>query len=127
MADELVGFMMLADAGRFGDPCQILSSSTHRDKSPNNALIAKAVEVCAEAGHPHLVSTTPWTSGPLSDFKRQNGFARVDLPRYYLPLTPAGALALKCGLHHGSKQAVPEWVKDPLKRLRKRWYAPRVR
>ena len=45
---ELVGFIMLADAGRFGITGQIISSLKHRDKSPNNALIAKAVEVCAE-------------------------------------------------------------------------------
>jgi hypothetical protein len=43
---EMIGFMMLGDAGRFGLTGQIISSLKHRDKSPNNALIAKAVEVC---------------------------------------------------------------------------------
>ena len=46
--DEMIGLMMLGDAGRFGLTGQIISSLKHRDKSPNNALIAKAVEVCAK-------------------------------------------------------------------------------
>ena len=45
-----MGFMMLANAGRFGITGQIIASLKHRDKSPNNALIAKAVELCAAAG-----------------------------------------------------------------------------
>jgi len=41
--DEMIGFMMLGDAGRFGLTGQIISKLEHRDLAPNNALIAKAV------------------------------------------------------------------------------------
>jgi hypothetical protein len=44
---ELIGFMMIARAGNYALVGQIISKIAHRDKSPNNALIAKAVEVCA--------------------------------------------------------------------------------
>src|SRR5207249_7831640 len=53
--DELIGFIMLANAGRYGVLGQIISKIQHRDKSPNNDLIAKAVEVCARKGLPFLV------------------------------------------------------------------------
>ena len=34
----------------------------------------------------------------LSDFKERNGFERVNLPRYYVPLTPLGELAFELGI-----------------------------
>jgi hypothetical protein len=34
----------------------------------------------------------------LSDFKENNGFQRIDLPRYYVPLTRIGARAYRHGL-----------------------------
>src|SRR5262249_25408926 len=53
--DELIGFVMLGNAGRYGYLGQILSKIAHRDKAPNNALIAKAVEVCQRRQMPYLV------------------------------------------------------------------------
>ena len=41
--DELIGFVMLGDAGRYAMLGQIISMIRHRDKSPTNALVAKAV------------------------------------------------------------------------------------
>src|SRR5262249_20931846 len=43
---KLVGFMMLGDAQRYATIGQIISKIEHRDKSPNNALIAEAVRMC---------------------------------------------------------------------------------
>ena len=74
--DELIGFIMLANAGRYGVLGQIISKIQHRDKSPNNALIAKAVEVCARKGLPHLVYAY-WGDGSLANFKRHNGFEEI--------------------------------------------------
>ena len=93
---EMVGFMMLADAGRFALTGQIISSLRRRDKSPNNALIAKAVEVCATNGLPYLIYLF-WSDDSLAEFKRRCGFERVRVPRYYIPLTWKGALALRLG------------------------------
>ena len=118
---EMVGFMMLADAGRFALTGQIISSLRHRDKSPNNALIAKAVEVCAASGMPYLIYLF-WSDDSLAEFKRRCGFERVCVPRYYVPLTWKGALALKMGAHRGWKALIPARVKTRLKLMRPSWY-----
>ena len=40
---ELIGFIFVAQAGRFADLTQIISMMQHRDKATNNALVAKAL------------------------------------------------------------------------------------
>jgi hypothetical protein len=117
---EMVGFMMLADAGRFALTGQIISSLKHRDKSPNNALMAKAVEICAASKLPYLIYLF-WSEDSLAEFKRRCGFERVRVPRYYVPLTRKGALALKLGAQRGWKALVPEKLKARLKRARALW------
>ena len=121
LGDELVSFIFLADAGRYAFLGQIISKIACRDLAPNNALLAKAVERCAERGFPYLVYAL-WLDDSLGGFKRSNGFQRFDLPRYFVPLTKKGKLALKFGLHRGWKGAVPEQLRRPLKKLRRRWY-----
>ena len=121
LGDEMIGFIMLADAGRFGITGQIISSLKHRDKSPNNALIAKAVEVCARRGLQHLIYLY-WTDDSLAEFKRRCGFEPVRVPRYWVPLTAKGQLALSLGLHHGWKAMLPAGLKARLKDWRRRWY-----
>ena len=121
---EMVGFIMLSNAGRFAITGQIISSLKHRDKSPNNALIAKAVELCEEQKLPYLIYLF-WTDDSLAEFKRRCGFEPVKVPRYYVPLTLKGQLALACGLHHGWKALVPRGMKARLKALRSRWYEAR--
>ena len=118
---QLVGFIMLANAGRFGLTGQIISSLKHRDKSPNNALIAKAVQLCAEQGLKHLIYLY-WSDDSLSEFKRRCGFEPVHVPRYWVPLTWRGRLALATGLHRGWKSVLPARLKNSLKNWRRRWY-----
>jgi Acetyltransferase (GNAT) domain len=126
LREELVGFIFLADAGRYAFLGQIISKIAHRDLAPNNALLAKAVERCAERGFPYLVYAL-WLDDSLGDFKRSNGFQKFDLPRYFVPLTHKGKLTLKLGLHRGWKGAVPKQLTKPLKKLRRRWYDLRGR
>ena len=126
VGEEFVGFIMLAYAGRYAYLGQIISKIARRDLAPNNALLAKAVERCAEKGIPYLAYAL-WLEDGLGGFKRSNGFQRFDLPRYFVPLTPKGKLALKLGFHRGWKGAVPDHLKKPLKNLRKRWYNLRWR
>jgi len=121
LGEELVGFIMLAYADNYAYLGQIISKIAHRDLAPNNLLLAKAVERCAEKGVPYLVYAL-WLEDSLGDFKRGNGFQKFDLPRYYVPLTSKGKLALKLGLHRGWKEAVPKPLRRPLKKLRSRWY-----
>jgi len=123
--DELIGFIMLADAGRFALPGQIISKIKHRDKAPNNALIAKAVEICDEREIPYLIYFY-WGDGSLSEFKRRCGFEKTGVPRYYIPITLKGAAALKMNLHHGLKNVLPQDTVSFFKKLRKRWYERKI-
>ena len=121
LGEELVGFIMLANAGKYAFLGQIISKIAHRDLAPNNALLAKAVERCAEKGIPYLVYAL-WLDDSLGDFKRSNGFQKVDLPRYFVPLTRKGKLALSLGLHRGWKEAIPKRTRKTLKKLRSFWF-----
>ncbi|MDR3554361.1 MAG: hypothetical protein P4L55_06385 [Syntrophobacteraceae bacterium] len=125
LGNELVGFMMLADAGPFMYVGQILSKIKHRDKAPNNALIGKAVELCERRKVPYMVYAY-WGAGPFADFKRQSGFERMLVPRYYVPLNEWGKLVLRLGLHRGLKGALPEPLREKLKALRKTWLESRA-
>ncbi len=118
---EMIGFMMLGDAGRFGITGQILSSLKHRDKSPNNALIAKAVEICTTRKLGYLIYFF-WSDDSLAEFKRRCGFQKVRIPRYYVPLTWKGELALKFRAHRGWKHLLPESIRTRLKKLRRMFY-----
>ena len=120
LEDELVGFAMLADAGRYAVLGQIISKVEHRDKAINNALIARCIDKCASKSVPHLVYAY-WNENTLSDFKRHCGFEKVSLPRYFVPLTSKGRIALKLGLHRDWRNSVPRSVKEPLKKLRVLW------
>jgi hypothetical protein len=120
LGEELVGFTMLAYAENYAYLGQIISKIAHRDLAPNNALLAKAVERCAERGIPYLVYAL-WLDDSLGDFKRSNGFQKFDLPRYFVPITQKGRIALKLGLHRGLKESLPDAIKEPLKDLRKHW------
>jgi len=105
---------------------QILSMIQHRDKAPTNALIAQAVRSCAERGIPYLVyskfSYGKKQRDSLIDFKQYNGFQRIELPRYYVPLTLAGRAAFGLGLHHRLADRIPEPVLARLLKIRSLWY-----
>lgn len=119
--NQLIGFLMLANAGTYGDITQILSSIKHRDKSPTNALLARAVQLCEERKYSYLVYAA-WLTGSLGEFKRHNGFERVDLPRYYVPLNVAGSLAVRLGVHKGLRGVLPDRTLERLKNIRNRWH-----
>jgi hypothetical protein len=129
---KLVGFVKLvADEIRTqAGLMNIVSMTQHRDKAPTNALIAQAVRTCAERGIPYLVYAnfaygTKQTSS-LSDFKKNNGFQRIDVPRYYVPLNPFGLAAFRLGLHHRLADRLPEPVAAKLRDLRKSWYKHKI-
>jgi hypothetical protein len=129
--DNLIGFVKLVANEDWGQAglMQIVSMVQHRDKAPTNALIAQAVRSCAERGIPYLwyanFSYGKKQSDSLADFKRHNGFQKVDLPRYYVPLTVAGRMALRLGLHHTHADLIPEPVAATYRRIRSWWYTRR--
>jgi hypothetical protein len=115
---ELIGFVMLGNAGRFGITGQIISSIKHRDKATTNLLVAKSVEICEKQLLPYLVYFF-WSDDSLAEFKRRCGFERIRVPRYFIPLTLKGKLALQLGVHRGWKAAFPAGLKARLKKLRR--------
>lgn len=127
--DKLIGFVkMTCDQTRSqANVMSILSMVQHRDKSTTNALIAHAVRVCAERGITHLAyqnfSYGKRLRDTLSDFKEHNGFERVDVPRYYVPLTPLGWAAYRLGLHHRVADRIPGPLMEKFRDLRAAWYS----
>jgi len=131
LGDVMIGFIKLVADETRTHAClvHILSMVQHKDKAPTNALIAHAVRACAERGFSYLVYEN-FTYGnkrgdSLSHFKEVNGFQRMDLPRYYIPLTPLGRIAFRLGLHHRVVDRVPESIAAKLRDFRKAWYARR--
>jgi hypothetical protein len=118
---EMIGFVMLGNAGGFGLTGQIISSLNHRDRATNLLLMSAAVQACATRGLPYLCYLF-WSDDSLSEFKRRCGFEKVRVPRYYVPLTWKGTLALRSGAHRGWRNMVPPRIKAPLKQLRRAWY-----
>jgi|SoiMethySBSTD1v2_1073268.scaffolds.fasta_scaffold12178_7 GNAT acetyltransferase-like protein len=119
---ELIGFMKIVYVGRFAKIMQIVAKTSHNDARPMNALIAKAVERCCERGMSHLVySKFQYGNNATSsmiEFKIRNGFERLEYPRYFVPLTMQGKLALACGLHRGMHGMLPAPLIAELLRLR---------
>ena len=125
---ELIGFMRITYAGGVANIVQLLSLIKHYDKRPANAMIAKAVELCEERGTTYLLYYNYIYNDPkssLTEFKRRNGFEKVLVPRYYVPLTRKGHLALRMGLHRGLAQRLPKPVLSELLKIRSMWYGRR--
>jgi hypothetical protein len=125
---ELIGFIKLTTNKNQTWAClmQIIAKIAHRNKATNNALMAKAVQMCAEMKIPRLQYGT-WSTGGLGDFKAKNGFIRINIPRYFVPLSLIGALALKLRLHRPFKSYLPETWVGAGNSLRLKWYALRYR
>jgi hypothetical protein len=119
---ELIGFIKLGCTAEYGVPFGMVAKVAHRDKSPQNALVAAAVETCQKKGMKYILYGN-WGGGSLGEFKKHIGCERVILPRYYIPLSLRGSFALKLGLHRGLNRIVPERLKEYLAKWRARIYA----
>lgn len=131
LGDNLVGFAKLVcdpEESRAG-LMQIVAMIRHWDKAPTKALIAQAVRSSAERNIGYILYGH-FTYGRkprdnLGLFKQLNGFLRIELPRYYVPLTPLGRAALRLGLHHPLVSRIPEPLLARLRKARSRWYGGR--
>lgn len=123
---ELIGYMKIVWDVRSAAIMQVLSKMEFLDKRPNNALLSEAVRLCSERHIPYLLYERfvygNKTDSSLTRFKRENGFVRMDLPRYYIPLCNKGELILRFGLQRQLKERLPQWLTAPLLELRTRWY-----
>ena len=114
LQDELAGFIQLSHGDKIAIISQILSLQRDADKAVNNALVAKAVEVCAAKQIGWLMYGRVGNHPSLDKFKQSNGFAKYPLTRYYVPLTRKGKLTVKLGLHREVKDTLPQSIKYPL-------------
>lgn len=121
----LVGIVKLLYSDKVAEPVIIVSSTIHQNKYLNNALIAKSVEMCAIRGVPYLSYGPYWRRGNMADWLRRNGFEQLLVPRYYVPFTVKGKMALQLKLQLGFKRLFPEGVHDLAVKLRSRWYQAR--
>jgi hypothetical protein len=125
---EMIGFVKMVqdETHTQAGLMNIVSMIKHRDKAPTNALVAHAVRACADRKISYLVYSNfaygKKEKDSLSDFKERNGFLKMDLPRYYVPLTPVGRLALRLGLHKKFTDHLPESMLAKLREYRHAWY-----
>jgi hypothetical protein len=123
---ELIGLLRIVYSGKVASILEFISKSSHYDKRPTNALIVKAVDVCAKKGISYLIygkyNYGNKRKGPLIDFKRRNGFEQFLIPRFYIPLTVKGKICIALNLHRDLIGIIPERFIYPLLSLRKLWY-----
>jgi len=123
----LVGFVKLVYVeGRFANPGFIVSKLEARKKYVNNGLVAKSVEVCTADGIPYL-TYTKWRRGSQAEFLVRNGFEKTLVPRYWIPLTRKGAIAIKLGFHRNIRTYIPDWLMVFLLNLRGTFYSKRYK
>jgi len=112
--ETLVGFIQIVYGDNVAVIAQILSMQKHWDKAVNNALLAKAVEVCASNGNHWIMYGRIGNHPSLDRFKESNGFVKFPIARYYVPLTRKGRIAMGLGLQRDFKDALPQAIKYPL-------------
>ncbi|HET6888764.1 MAG TPA: hypothetical protein VFH87_12680 [Candidatus Udaeobacter sp.] len=112
LGEELIGFLKMVYVDDTATIFHIISMDEHYDKRPQNALIAKAAEVCEQKAISHLIYGKfiygNKRRSSLVEFKRRNGFQQVNFPRYYIPLTPRGELFVRLRLYRGVSGLLPE-------------------
>ncbi len=111
LGEKLIGFVKLV---------------TDENRTQANLMNIVSVRSCAERNIGYLVyqNFTYSNKKPdsLTKFKEVNGFQRVDLPRYYVPLTRTGRVGFQLGLHRRFTDHIPEPLLYRLRKLRASWY-----
>lgn len=125
--NEIIGFIQLVYSKECARTSGTVAKLSHRNKAPMNALLAKAVEICAEKKIPLLVygkyTYAKKGEDSLTIFKKNNGFQKIDVPKYYIPLSLRGKLGLCLSLHHGIFVLLPSRAQRLLAKIRFLWYA----
>jgi len=112
--NELAGFIQIIHGNCIAIIMQILSLQKFWNKAINNALVARAVEICAGKSIKWLMYGRMGNHPTLDTFKINNGVVKFNLTRYYVPLTKKGRIAAHLGLHKEIKDSLPQSVKYPL-------------
>jgi len=124
--NEIIGFIKILYSKEFVRTSGTVAKISHRDKAPMNALLAEAVKICAEKKIPFLVYGHyiygKKGEDSLSKFKKNNGFQKIDIPKYYIPMSARGKFGLRLGLHRGIFNCLPSGIHRLLLRFRALWH-----
>lgn len=127
--NEMIGYQKIVWDKHTAAIMQILSKMSYRDNRPNNAFLSEAVRECCRRGVKYLLyekfTYGKKSNDSLTQFKENNGFIRMDTPRYYVPLTLKGMIAIKFKLYKRVKERLPEQFMKPLRDMRSKWYERR--
>jgi hypothetical protein len=122
--EDLAAILKMVYVGDLACFLEILSKTRYNDKRPVNALIAKAVEIAVEKKKTYLTygrfQYGNKTHSSFADFKQRNGFERIVFPRYYIPLTLKGRVAIRLGLQRGLLGILPGPLVTAMVRMRSR-------
>jgi hypothetical protein len=128
LGEELIGFIRMVYVRNAAMTLQVISLRSQFARKPMNALMAKAIEICEQKRMSYFVYGRYIYNDPsssLTEFKRRNGFEEMRLPRYYIPLTPQGKVALALGLHQPILNRIPVPISARLRRIRDSWWERR--
>ena len=122
--EKLIGFIKFIQVDEVATLIQILAMAEHRDKKPMNALLKHTMEVCAQKGLAYLTygkyNYGVNQDSSLAEFKRRNGFIEIRFPRYFVPMTALGKIAISTGLYKGWKTLIPATLRQRLLTARAR-------
>ena len=129
LGEELIGFLKMVYVDDTATIFHIISMDKHYDKRPQNALIAKAAQVCEQKGISYLIYGQfiygNKRRSSLVEFKRRNGFEQINFPRYYIPLTLRGKVFVRLRLYRGLSGLIPEPILQLLLNFRA-WYCKTI-
>lgn len=125
---ELIGLIKMVHVDRLATLMTILAMNGHHDKRPMNALVTKAMEVCAQKNAAYFVYGNyvygNKKDSSLMEFKRRNGFEQINFPTYYVPLTLKGRIYVALRLYRGVAGLLPGPVHTLLWKIRD-WFLRR--
>jgi hypothetical protein len=93
--NELIGLLWISYGHKVAAFRSFLSLIKYRDKYPNNVLLAESVKRCCEKGFQFLTYGNMGYLPNLDFFKSSHGFRIFLVPRYYVPLSTKGQLAIR--------------------------------
>jgi hypothetical protein len=125
--EELIGMVKLIYRGDVASILFFLPKASHSDKRPSNALIAKVVARCEEKKIQYLTyglfNYRSKRESSLREFKMRTGFEEVLVPRYFVPLTLKGRVAVLLKLYRGPIGLLPTSVVRLLMKIRAKFYS----
>jgi hypothetical protein len=122
---ELIGLAKIIYCGQVAAIMKLQTKVSHYDKKVANALIANAMERCAQRGFQYVTygqyryGNQEQTS--LMTFKDRHGFGEILVPRYYVPVTWSGALCVSLKLYRGAVGLLPSGIIELGRSFRARW------